>query len=259
MNTSKQFWTLVRFQVAVSPAVWVLPLALCTPLFFIWHGDPSLDLIILTQNLFLIVLLGALLLAPEIFTSASMSQAAGLGAEFIRTRAVDKSVLVRAKAAFFYYVAQVAPVGVLLYSLGSPDLRVTIYSKTVRLDCLQHIAGSALVADSGGRSNLVSIPLGNVLIATWRAWEFLALAVAVQVFVYLIYPYRCRRILFWALIILTSVGPVFGTLFQHNTVPWDERLFFSYAAHQALFWILAAGALVIGQIWCERRFAQLEH
>jgi hypothetical protein len=25
-----------------------------------------------------------------------------------------------------------------------------------------------------------------------------------------------------------------------------------------VFWILALGALVLGQLWCERRFAQLE-
>jgi hypothetical protein len=211
-----------------------------------------------TQNLFLVVLLGALLLAPEMFSQSSTNQTVGLGAEFIRTRAVDKSVLVRAKAAFFFIVGMVAPVGVLLASLRSPDLRVAIYSRVIRLECLRCIPGSALVSDSGAHSNLVSIPLGNVLIAAWHAWQFLALAVAVQVFVYLIYPCKHRRFLFWAVIILVSLGPAIGSLLQGNTVPWDERLFFYFAAHQAVAWIAALGALVLGQAWCEHRYAQLE-
>jgi len=41
-------------------------------------------------------------------------------------------------------------------------------------------------------------------------------------------------------------------------VPWNERLFFLFSANQIVSWILALGALILGQLWCERRFAQLE-
>jgi hypothetical protein len=33
---------------------------------------------------------------------------------------------------------------------------------------------------------------------------------------------------------------------------------FTFAAHQLVFWILTALALILGQFWCERRFARLE-
>jgi hypothetical protein len=43
-----------------------------------------------------------------------------------------------------------------------------------------------------------------------------------------------------------------------DTLPSMEHLFFTFAAHQAVFWVLTALALILGQFWCERRFAGLE-
>ena len=258
MNPSKQFWALFRFQAVVLPYLFVLPIAFCAPLLFMLHRDTSLNLLIMTQNLFLVVLFGGLLIAPEMFAHASMNQTGGLGMEFFRTRAVDKAVLVRAKAAFFYILILFAPIALILYSLPSPDLRVIIYSKVVRLDCLRNVPGSSLVTGAGGHSNLVSIPSGNVLIAEWYAWKFLVLAAAVQVFVYWIYPSRYRRWFFFALIIAVSVLPLIDAFSQSDSVPWNERLFFLFSANQIVSWILALGALILGQLWCERRFAQLE-
>jgi hypothetical protein len=258
MNTSKQFWALFRFQAVVHPHLFVLPIVFCAPLLFMLHRDTSLNLTMMTQNLFLVVLFGGLVIAPEIFAHASMNQPGGLGMEFFRTRAVDKAVLVRSKAAFFYIMILAAPIALILYLLPSPDLRVIIYSKAVRLECLRSVPGSSLVTGAGGHSNLVSIPSGNVLVAEWYAWKFLVLAAAVQVFVYWIYPSKYRRWFFFGLIIAVSVLPLIDALSQSDSVPWDERLFFLFSANQIVFWILALGAMVLGQLWCERRFAQLE-
>jgi hypothetical protein len=259
MNTTKQFWTLLKFQAIVSPFVWMIPLAFCTPLFFMSVSEPSLNLILMTQNLFLVILLGALVLGPEIFTAAGTNQASGLGAEFMRTRAVDKDVLARAKAALFFATALIVPLAIVLYSLRSPDVKLVIYPKSVQLECLKCLPGSTLVADKYGRPNLVSIPYGNVLIASWRAWEVLALAILVQAFVYAIYPSRYRRYLLWALIALVTLAPMVGTYSSiHGSIPWDQRLFFSYGAHQLSYWVATLTALLLGQLWCERRFAGLE-
>jgi len=258
MNSTKQFWTLLKFQSAVAPFAWVLPFAFCTPLMFMSQAEPSLNLLLLTQNLFLVLLLGALVLVPEIFTTASGNQTGGLGAEFILTRAVDRYMLARAKAVFFYIAALVAPLAIVIYSLRRPDLHVSIYPKLVQLDCLSHVPGSALITGNGGRSDIVSIPSGNVLIATWRTWEILALAIIVQVFVYVIHPFKHRRYFFWALILIVSFAPMLSTYSKRGSIPWDEHAFFCYAANQSYFWILAVGALFVSQIWCERRFGRLE-
>jgi hypothetical protein len=258
MNTSKQFWSLIRFQAAVSPFIWILPIAFATPLFFMVRDDSPLNQLVMSQNLFLVVLFGALLIAPEVFTSCSAQQTTGLGPEFIRTRAVDKQVLVRARAAFFYAVLFAAPLGLILYSLWSPDLRVSIYSKVVRLDCLSHVPGSALVTDAREHANLVSIPSGRFLVAEWHAFGLVVLAAAVQVFVYWTYPSRFRKLLFWALIIGISAAPLADALWQRHSMPCSVRLFFLFAGHQALSWTLAAGILILGQLWSERLFARLE-
>jgi hypothetical protein len=170
---------------------------------------------------------------------------------------VDRPVLARAKASLFYFVALVAPMAMVLLSLRRPDLHVAIYSRAAQLDCLSHIPGSALM-DKGGRSNLVSIPSGHVLVETWRAWQFLVLAVLVQAFVYFIHPYRFRRYFFWAMLLAVSTAPLWTTLSRHGSDSLEEHLFFCYAANQAVFWLTAAGAMILGQYWCERRFAQLE-
>lgn len=52
--------------------------------------------------------------------------------------------------------------------------------------------------------------------------------------------------------------PVLSSFTNTRDVPWGVHLFFFYAARQALFWIPALVALVVGQLWSERRFAQLE-
>jgi hypothetical protein len=49
-----------------------------------------------------------------------------------------------------------------------------------------------------------------------------------------------------------------STYFKRGSIPWDQHAFFCHAANQSYFWILAIGVLLVGQIWCERRFAQLE-
>lgn len=259
MNASKQFWTLLRFQAVVSPFVWILPFAFCTPLLFMSQEEPSLNLLMLTQNLFLVLLLGALILVPEIFTTSSGAQTGGLGTEFIMTRAVDRKIVARAKAALFFFVALVAPVAVVLYSLWRPDLHVVIYPKLAQLDGLRHIPGSSLVTDKGGRQGLVSIRSGYVLIAAWRVWVVLALALIVQAFVYLIHPFRHRRYFFWAMIFLVSFAPMLSTYATRGSMPWDEYLFFRFAAYQSSFWILTLAALIVCQLWCERRFGRLEH
>ena len=257
MNTAKQFWTLLRFQVVVTPFVWVLPIAFCTPLLFMWQEAPSLNLLMLTQNLFLVALLGGLILVPEIFAASSCAQTGGLGTEFIMTRAVDRKIVARAKGALFYVVVWVAPVAIVLYSLWRPDLHVVIYPKLAQLDGLSHIPGSSLVIEKGGRLNVVSIRSGYVLIAAWRAWVVLMLALIVQGFVYFIHPFRHRRYCFWAMLLLVSLAPMLST-FQRSSMPWDEYLFFRFAAYQSSFWILALAALIVGQFWCERRFVRLE-
>jgi len=259
MNTSKQFWALVRFHTLVSPFVWAMPLAFCVPLFMMVQSYPSLNLLIQVQNLFLVAVLGALVVAPEIFSGgAAAANGYGLGIEFIRTRAVDKAVLARSRAACFFATALVAPLLIAAYALVHPDVQVSIYPSSVLRDCLRYVSGSTLVANGTRRTDLVSIPSGNVLIAAWHIWEFLVVACLVQALVYLLYPLKHRRSIFWISIAVVSLSPLLGLFGHYDTVPLYEALFFRFASHQALFWSGALVALIAGQAWSEWRFARLE-
>jgi hypothetical protein len=59
------------------------------------------------------------------------------------------------------------------------------------------------------------------------------------------------------MLLLVSLAPMLST-FQRSSMPWDEYLFFRFAAYQSSFWILALAAVIVGQLWCERRFVRLE-
>jgi hypothetical protein len=258
MKTKSQFWTLVKFQATVSPFVFLAPVAFIMPVFFMWQQDLALSFLVQNQNFFLIWLFGALLLAPDLFAASGASQTIGMGTEFIRTRAVDKVVLARAKTAFFLFVALVGPAAVLLASVGKPNLEVSVYGSVIQNDCLSHVPGSALVQNHGGGWNLISIPSGHVLLGTWHIWEFLLMAALIQLAVYAIYPFKHRKYVFWALFLAISFGPLLGFYQHHDSTPWDEHVFFLYAANQTIFWIVGITAAIAGQLWCERRFARLE-
>jgi hypothetical protein len=258
MNPRKQFWTLVKFQATVSPFVILAPVAFVMPMFFMWQQDLALSFLVQNQNFFLIWLFGALLLAPEIFSSVAGAQNIGMGAEFIRTRAVDKVIVARAKTAFFLFVALVGPAAVLLTSFGKPSLRVSVYGTEIQNDCLSHVAGSVLEPNRHGNPNLISIPSGHVLVGAWHLWEFLVMAAVIQLVVYAIYPCKSRRYIFWALFIGFSFAPLLGFYRNHSSTPFDEHLFFCYASNQVAFWSIGVAAAIAAQLWCERRFARLE-
>jgi len=89
---------------------------------------------------------------------------------------------------------------------------------------------------------------------------FLVALFAVQALILVLYPFKYRLWIFWSLLMSSIFVPLFIDLhhIRDQTPPHMESLFFLFAAHQAAFWILTALTLILGQLWCERRFAQLE-
>ena len=80
-------------------------------------------------------------------------------------------------------------------------------------------------------------------------------------FVYLIYPLKYRRLILWG----AYLGVIFLPLLmlgnhaqKVESLSTKETVFFSFVAHQSLFWFMSILALLFGQLWCERRFARLE-
>jgi hypothetical protein len=271
MNKTKQLWALFKFQTTINPALWFMPLAFGLPIFLPmmmvtthvknYHSD--FFSLFMNQNIFFVGIFGVMVMAPERFQyGAAGVTAAYSGGEFLLTRAIDRFVLYRSKAALLFILVLLLPLISILISLGEPDLVVDEYSKVVRQECLAQVPGSALVPDSASKrpSTLVAIPRGNVLVAEWQFASFLITALALQLLILLLYPLKFAKWVFWAVFFgLVFVPSIYAIhTIGKNTPSTNERLFFWFAAHPALFWGGLAIAFVLCQLWCERRYAALE-
>jgi hypothetical protein len=272
MKTANQFWALLKFQSTINPFIWAMPIAFGLPLFLTralpdsYH--PSLSSLLTVQNLFFVGIFGSMVIAPERFQWGAANAAWNPGSEFLLTRAIDRPILYRSKATFLYVLVLLMPLMSVYYSLEKPDLRVTEYSDAARQQCLSNVPGSRLEKDpSGNRYPLIFLPRGNVLIEEWHCWSFLAAIVGVQVLLLLLYALKYRILFFYVFFMGSIFVPLIWDLLWtfHNihvgkptSTSLGEGPFFFFASHQLLFWSLTALAVIAGQLWCERRFAQLE-
>jgi hypothetical protein len=204
-------------------------------------------------------------LAPEIFQFGGAAAIYSSGTEFLTTRAVDRPLLYRSRAMFFYLLILTVPALLFLTALRNPSLQVGEYNKVSHDQILAQLAGSIPAPpDRHGRSTDITIPNGNILAEAWVFWMYLASAIGTQVLIFLIYPLKYRRTIFWT----TYMGFIFLPLFSSfsnlrnmgkpEKLPPAESFFFAFANHQVAVWMLTGLALILGQLWCERRFARME-
>ena len=269
MNKMKQFWALFKFQTTINPAFWFLPLAFGVPFLLplitgsiakTYH--PSFFSLLLNQNLFLVGFFGTMIMSPERFQMGAANLTASyFGSEFMLTRAIDRPVLYRVKAALLFLLVLLLPMIGVLNAAHDPDLIVSEYSKQAQQECLSQVPSSTLLPTQykGSPSSLLSIPCGNVLVAEWQFWIFLITAVSLQLLILFLYPFRYGKWIFWSLFFALILVPLFDLPHVGKEQPSvNEQFFFSFAGHQTLFWILTALAFIFTQLWCERRFARLE-
>jgi len=269
MNKTKQFWALFKFQTMINPFMIIMPLMFAMPLYMkyitgsIGHDyHPSLDLLLSNQNLFFVGFIGVILLAPEVFQFGASGAAWSSGTEFLLTRAVDRHLLLRARVAFFYLLILAIPSATFFVALKNPDLQISEYHKLSYQAVLNQVPGSIAAPDEKHKKTQeITIPNGNALVESCHLWVFLFTAIGTQVLIFLIYPLKYRRWIFWTIYLGVIFIPLFGlrnTALRDEKLSSNEMFFFSFVAHQPLFWFLAALAFILGELWCERRFARLE-
>jgi hypothetical protein len=269
MNSIKQFWALFKFQTTINPFIWFMPLVFGMPLLlplitgsFSKDYHPGFYSLFTNQNLFFVIIFGSMILAPEKFQLGAANLTSNyFGTEFILTRAIDRPVLYRAKTAVLYVLILALPCIALVNSLKDPDLIVSEYSKLVQQECLSNVPGSALLPPKYKKSppSLISIPRGNVLTAEWQFGVLLIMAISLQLSILILYPFKYGKIIFWTFYFGILLLPLFDIRsIGKDTPTLNERLFFFFAANQALFWILTSLTFVLGQLWCERRYCRLE-
>jgi len=264
MNKFRQFWAIFKFQVSVNPFVILLPLAMAMPYFipYFYAGKdthPDLVSLLSNANLFFVGLIAVILLAPEISRYKAYNAMWPTGTEFLLTRAVDRPMVLRARSAFFYFLILVIPVFTLFWTLKAPDLQVREYDKLAYEKILDQVPGSiAGPASHPGMAEEITIRNGTSLVGLYHIWIYLCIAVCTEVFVYLIYPLRYRQIILWVTFYACVFIPSARFVLHTNGPSLGETVFFAYVAHQALLWITAIAAVILGHLWCERRFERME-
>ncbi len=209
MSTWKQFWALLRYQLAVNPFVFLFPLFFGIPygMEYVmgWRHDRDLSV----ASLNLPMMIGVLWLVPTFLSTEAEGRIfqAMSGAEFILTRAVDRPLLYRARVCLFYLMIPVFPLAMFF------------------------------------------MPQRNLPDDFWQLWIYIVSAILIPILIFIVHPIKYSLTKLVALAMLIAL---LGFLASVNAI------FVCFVAHQFVFWVLTIPALILGQIWCERRFARLE-
>jgi len=263
MNSTKQLWALLKFQIMANPFVFILVLTFTMHIYLdflhpIPNYHPSLDRLLSNYNLFFVGFLGVVLLAPELMQSSASNTGWSSGTEFLLTRAIDRHLLWRARVVLFYLLVLIIPLVVFLVALRNPSLQLDEYNKTSHQQILEKIPESVPLQFNGNVSETdIIIPHGNLLVTSWRIWVFSFVAIITQTIVILVYSMKYRRYILWG-IYAAFMAYLFLSIGHHSllndVLSNDEILFFYYVSELPLFWIFTVAALVFGQLWSENRF-----
>ena len=268
MSKIKQLWTLLWFQLAITPGVVFLAVASGFPCIieFVLFRDTkvptSLDLLLSSQMISLVLVFGPNLLAPDLGSSGKINSlgASATATEFLLTRAVDRHLLFRSRSLLFFFLLLIIPLISLATSLHHPDLKIFESNSSLYHRVMQALPGSIPEApDIDGKLKEVFVRNGNILIGMWRIWLPLCLGVIILVFLTLArkikYVWRLFMPLVTALIIFYCYPSVFfrgASDAGKDGLDLNTALFFFFATHQLFCWLIAIPALFQSLLWYER-------
>ena len=283
MKKIHQFWTLTKFEIYAITGIYCFPLIFLIPLISthtaVLRDSVELSLYLqVGETLFIIMafMLAPQLLAPELSFIRSEMITRESGTEFLLTRAVDRTLILRVRSLLYYAVVLIIPLSLLFWSLTNPRLDLKESDAKIYQMMLHQVPGSTQVQRVSGvdvsghritqsdRKELISIPYGKVMIASWRLWLLAFTIVCTQIFIFLICQFRFQKILYYGvgygLIFLPIPLMIFTDKmnFEFHSSLLSEIAFIHFAGHQLLCWLIAIAAMILGQLWCEKRFSRME-
>ncbi len=196
--------------------------------------------------------------------------------EFLFTRAVDRRLDFRAKAAAVLIFVLVPQFPGFLWSVIQPDMRVTLDARAANTEVqsdtvegrifpttryFQAFPGSERVAGvASGEHEHLRIRSGWLAYSGWLACVTVLL-MAMAFAYYALVGQRLRVAGWWANTVLVAPVPVvIGAVLLAawcGVNPGDELLLF-YGQHWFGCLLVAVGACYVSLRWCERRFVELE-
>ena len=267
MNSLRQFWILLRFQAISNPFILFMPLVFSTPLIVPLFTRsisseyiPGLSMVISNPNLFFVAFFGIIWIAPESLGAANAKWTSGTG--FYLTRAIDRHLLYRARSAFFYLIILGMPVAFLVGSFAKPNLQVTETGRLVKEHILTDIPGSQVLPNkTQSPVSKILIPSGNMLVNSYKVWIFTLSALGTLLFISLISRLRYKKFVVWGFYAGMILMPLLLIPYGRGKaehLAFGEQAFFYFATHQIILWVGVIIAVVIAQLWCERRFSDCE-
>lgn len=264
MTKTKQCLSLIAFYARTNPNVLFMLIAFAGPWLILrmeggtFHS--SLDSLLGVQNLFMVGIVGAWVLAPEMAQTGPRGVATISGTEFLLTRAIDRAFLYRTRVAFLYALVLLFPVVALIDAAFHPQLLVAEYTHGLRQPLFHFLPGSSLHADEHGGPPLILLPHGKLLVEAWHVWLFILATLFVQVLIVIVSRLPHRAYIFYGVFMAMVLLPLY---FQLNHLARDlptseEEVFFRFVSHPWLIVLATLGAFLGVQRLCEHRFLRQE-
>lgn len=227
MKTPSQFWTLFRFHAFASPWIWVMPLALGFQGFIgmtRFYGDLDTALIFFNQLSWIPLIIAAMVFLPEFFlggawtTAQTQQQVQTFGADFILTRAVDRTSVFRARGALFWCIIGLAVASWIVAAAFKPSFTLELSSRSGAVQnagyYLQHLPGSFIEKTAQNGDVTIKAPFGNLQIKLLMGAAALFISAVWLILLPLISRLPHRRWIYWGVFIVGIFGlsflPILG-------------------------------------------------
>jgi hypothetical protein len=268
MKTPSQFWTLFRFHAFASPWIWVMPLALGFQGFIgmnRFYGDLDSALIFFNQLSWIPLILAAMVFLPEFFlggawtTAQTQQQVQTFGADFMLTRAVDRSCVFRTRGTLFWCIIGLAVVSWIIAAAFHPGFTLELSSRSGAVQnadyYLKHLPGSFIEKTAQNGDVTIKAPMGNLQLKALMGAVTLAVSALWLVVLPLISRLPQRRWIYWGVFIAgVAIMPFFSIALRSPLEPAAVL----GLANLPIVIVAALVATVFGQFLAERLLRSVE-
>lgn len=268
MKTPSQFWTLFRFHAFASPWIWIMPLALgfqgyIGPTHF--YGDLNTALIFFNQLSWIPLMLAAMIFLPEFFlggawtTAQTQQQVQTFGADFILTRAVDRTSVFRARGALFWCIIGVAVLSWIAVAAFTPGFTLELSSRSGAAQnaayYLQHLPGSFIEKTAQSGDVTIRAPFGNLQIKLLMGATALFMSMVWVILLPLVSRLPNRRLIYWGMFIVGILGLSFLPILGRSPL---EPVLVAGLAILPIVVVISLLGIICGQLLAERLLRSVE-
>ena len=211
MKPTQQFLALLRFQAFASPRIWIFPVAFSIqPCFSFmigdtWWGGLFLPLSSSTMLFMIPMMVAAFVFTPELWTGMAganlqaQQNLQGCSADFLLTRAVDRPVVFRARAALFWILVLLPAIFLLAVALRWPSVSIEVPLKPPGAGrvFLETLAGASVTKTTSYAETIFS-PTGRLAIIGTLMLLSIACSAFWQGFVFAISGLKFKRWIFFS-------------------------------------------------------------